>query len=151
MYCCDGAAFVAACAALGAEAPQYDMAVIDVFDGAGATPQAFLGSAFGEALGKIAACAVANLTCPVAMWEEVHEFSAPETGALVDSWRAGFGPTAGLWSVRVPEGQNIVPAVTPVGAPPPQFLEGEAKAAAAEGVFAFNPVRRVAFKRRDWR
>jgi len=148
VYCCDGAEFVASAAAAGTL--QYDVAVVDVFDGAGATPQAFVSDGFARALGSIAACAVVNLACPVPMWEEAHEFNAPEAGALAKAWRAGFGPSAGVWSVRVPEGQNIVLAVTSVGAAPAEFLEKEARLAAEEGSFAFDPVRRVDFRRRDW-
>jgi len=148
VYCCDGAEFVVAAAAAGA--PKYDMAIIDVFDGAGETPEAFTNVRFGRALGEIAACAVANLVCPVPMWEEAHEYNAPQAGALVKAWRDGFGPSAGVWSVRVPEGQNIVPAVAGVGAAPSEFLEKEARQAGEEGVFAFDPVRRVSFRRREW-
>lgn len=146
-YCCDGAAFVSAAAARGL---QYDVAIVDVFNGAGITPSAFTGKEFARALGAVTACAVANLTCPVAMWEDVHEFNAPHVGELVRAWRDGFGPTAGVWSVRVAEGQNVVPAVTRVGVAPPECLEEEARAAASDGFFAFDPVRRVAFRRRDW-
>lgn len=148
VYCCDGADFVAAAAAAGS--PKYDVAIVDVFDGAGETPAAFAGEGFGRALGEIAACAVANLACPVPMWEEAHEYNAPQAGELVRAWRRGFGPSAGVWSVRVPEGQNIVPAVTSVGAAPSEFLEKEARRAAEEGIFAFDPVRRVGFRRTEW-
>lgn len=148
VYCCDGAEFVTAASA--AKLAQYDFAIVDVFDGAGETPAAFVSREFADALGAVSACAVANLTCPVPMWEEAHEYNAPQAGALTAAWRAGFGPTAGVWSVRVAEGQNVVLAVTGVGAPPPDCLAKEAQAAAVEGMFAFDPVRRVAFKRREW-
>ncbi|OLP96584.1 hypothetical protein AK812_SmicGene21167 [Symbiodinium microadriaticum] len=42
----------------------YDVVIVDVFDGQGETPQAFLEDRFGAALGGIAECAAANLTCP---------------------------------------------------------------------------------------
>lgn len=152
VYCCDGAAFVAATAASQAESasPLYDVAIVDVFDGEGRTPQVFVGESFARALGSISACAVANLQCPVPMWEDAHEFNAPEAGALASAWRRGFGPMAGVWSVRVPEGQNIVPAVTGVGAAPLEFLEKEAQEVSESGRFAFDPVRRVGFHRREW-
>lgn len=152
VYCCDGIDFVRAVAAGKATgtAPSYDMAIIDVFDGSGDTPAAFISEEFAGALGSITACAVANLTCPVPMWEDAHEFNSPQAGELAGAWRKGFGPSAGVWSVRVPEGQNIVMAATSVGAAPEEFLEKEARRAAEEGCFAFDPVRRVAFLRRDW-
>ena len=37
------------------------------------TPDAFVSEPFASALGGIAACAVANLTCPVPMWEDANE------------------------------------------------------------------------------
>ncbi|CAE7279527.1 unnamed protein product, partial [Symbiodinium sp. CCMP2592] len=139
VYCCDGAEYVV-------EAHQcklrYDVVIVDVFDGQGETPQAFLEDRFGAALGGIAECAVANLTCPVPMWDEAHEFNAPEAGSLVSAWRRGFGVGAGVWSVRVAEGQNIIPAVTPVGRPPEEFLAQAARELAASGAFAFDPVKR---------
>lgn len=152
VYCCDGVDFVHAAAAgnVAGAAPTYDMAIIDVFDGSGDTPAAFTSEEFAVALGSITACAVANLTCPVPMWEDAHEMNSPQAGELAGAWRSGFGPTAGVWSVRVPEGQNIVMAATSVGAAPEEFLEKEARRAAEEGCFAFDPVRRVAFQRRDW-
>eukprot|EP00971_Amphidinium_carterae_P201780 4003929-Amphidinium_carterae.1 len=76
------------------------------------------------------------------MWGDANDATAPEAGQLAKSWRAGFGPSAGTWSIRVPEGQNIVLAVTSVGTPPAEFLEKEAVLAAKEGIFAFDPLRR---------
>jgi len=153
VYCCDGIDFVRAVAArkVAGAAPTYDMAIIDVFDGSGDTPAAFISEEFAVALGSITACAVVNLTCPVPMWEDAHEFNSPQAGELAGAWKSGFGPSAGVWSVRVPEGQNIVMAATSMGTAPEEFLEKEARRAAEEGCFAFDPVRRVAFRRKDWK
>ncbi|CAE8734526.1 unnamed protein product [Polarella glacialis] len=148
-YCCDGAEFVLAAAALGSRL-SYDVVIMDIFDGEGQTPGVFLEEAFAQALGKIAHCAVANLTCPVPMYLDATNFNSPGTGALAASWRKGFGTSAQVWSVRVAEGQNIVPAVSREGAPPPEYLAQAARELASEGLFAFDPVRRVAFERRDW-
>eukprot|EP00439_Symbiodinium_sp_Y106_P034060 s2584_g4.t1 len=79
--------------------------------------------------------------------EELRGYAA---GSLVSAWRRGFGVGAGVWSVRVAEGQNIIPAVTPVGCPPEEFLAQAARELAASGAFAFDPVKRVTFRRRDW-
>eukprot|EP00929_Paragymnodinium_shiwhaense_P004274 TRINITY_DN10508_c0_g1_i2.p1 TRINITY_DN10508_c0_g1~~TRINITY_DN10508_c0_g1_i2.p1 ORF type:complete len:355 (-),score=79.25 TRINITY_DN10508_c0_g1_i2:25-1089(-) len=147
VYTCNALEYVDAAAKAGLK---YDIAILDVFDGAGDTPQAFFGIEFATALGSIADMAAANLTCPVPMWEEAHEFNSPDVAALAKSWRAGFGENAGVWSVRCVAGQNVCPAVCNVGIPPSKYLEQEAREAAEKGVYSFDPLRRVALGRREW-
>eukprot|EP00435_Cladocopium_sp_Y103_P040957 s224_g11.t1 len=117
-YCCDGVEYVVACAksAKSSTAPLYDLIVIDVFDGEGETPDAFLTEDFGRSCAAIASSCVVNLTCPVPMWEDAHAFNAPSAGRLADAFRGGFQSQA--WSVRVAEGQNLIMAATRMGAPP---------------------------------
>eukprot|EP00931_Biecheleriopsis_adriatica_P075401 TRINITY_DN49268_c0_g1_i1.p1 TRINITY_DN49268_c0_g1~~TRINITY_DN49268_c0_g1_i1.p1 ORF type:complete len:411 (+),score=86.68 TRINITY_DN49268_c0_g1_i1:38-1270(+) len=147
VYCCDGVAFVKEAASVGLH---YDVVIVDVFDGQGATPEEFLHESFGQALGSVSEAAVANLTCPVPMWEDTYEWNAPQAGALAACWRRGFGQHAGVWSVRVAEGQNIIPAVTSVGAPPDEFLSAAACKLFEKNIFAFDPVKRVSFRRQEW-
>ena len=145
VHCCDGAEFVARSAQ---EGQRYDLVVLDVFDGQGQVPEPFLTDDFGRDVGSIAAAVVANLTCPVPMWEDAHRFNAPSAGRLADALCKGFGTQA--FSVRVAEGQNLILAATAHGAPPEEFLAQSARELALEGAFAFDPVRRVTFRRQDW-
>eukprot|EP00913_Durusdinium_trenchii_P031325 g29332.t1 len=94
VYCCDGVEFVKA----ASNEVRYDLLVMDVFDGQGETPEAFLTEDFGQACASVATCCVVNLTCPVPMWEDAHHFNAPSAGKLADAFQLGFQSKA--WSVR---------------------------------------------------
>ncbi|CAL1138648.1 unnamed protein product [Cladocopium goreaui] len=147
-YCCDGVEYVAACAKSTSGLPLYDLIVMDVFDGEGETPEAFLTEDFGRSCAAIASSCVVNLTCPVPMWEDAHAFNAPSAGRLAEAFRSGFQSQA--WSVRVAEGQNLIMAATRMGAPPEKYLKEASLELAKEEIFAFDPVRRVSFRRQDW-
>ncbi|CAK9014926.1 unnamed protein product [Durusdinium trenchii] len=144
VYCCDGVEFVKA----ASNEVRYDLLVMDVFDGQGETPEAFLTEDFGQACASVATCCVVNLTCPVPMWEDAHHFNAPSAGKLADAFQLGFQSKA--WSVRVAEGQNLILCATRYGAPPELYLANAAEELASEGLFAFDPVRRVGFRRQEW-
>ncbi|CAE8726355.1 unnamed protein product, partial [Polarella glacialis] len=186
-YCCDGAEFVLAAAALGSRL-SYDVVIMDIFDGEGQTPGVFLEEAFAQALGKIAHCAVANLTCPVPMNGGAGSVLAQGVRDQRPSVeRAGgrrrfcvgrvveevieeipFHRTAGIQWLPVGVNAGAVVYVVLVlppssscrllcaeqaffglreGAPPPEYLAQAARELASEGLFAFDPVRRVAFER----
>ena len=82
------------------------------------------------------------------MWEEAQAFNAPSAGRLAEAFQEGFQSNA--WSVRVAEGQNLILAASRMGAPPEHYLSKAAEELAAEELFAFDPVRRVTFRRREW-
>lgn len=126
----------------------YDLIVLDVFDGQGQTPEAFLSSDFGRCCGRVASAMVANLTCPVPMWEDAQAFNAPSAGRLAEAFQEGFRTRP--WSCRVAEGQNLILAASRMGAPPESYLTQAAQELAEEELFAFDPVRRVSFRRKEW-